>query len=60
MEVDIAFDFLLVAESLFAKRLAANQMIHFLLEEPALSTSVQHVRACLDASHVQDRQTRVA
>ena len=34
---------------------------HFnMLEEPALSTSVQHVRACLDASPVQDRQTRVA
>jgi thioesterase domain-containing protein len=34
---------------------------HFnMLEEPALSTSVDHVRACLDGSTTQNRQTRVA
>ena len=34
---------------------------HFnMLEEPALSTSVEHVRACLDGTAAHDRQTRVA
>lgn len=34
---------------------------HFnMLEEPALSTSVEHVRACLDGRATEDRRTRVA
>lgn len=34
---------------------------HFnMLEEPALSTSVEHVRACLDGRATENRQTRVA